>query len=162
MKIFQKYTATLKNYAPTLMNDIPGKVLIAEANLWPEEAAQYFGNGDECHMNYHFPLMPRLYMALQTEDRYPIRDILDQTPSIPESCQWALFLRNHDDLMLSMVTEEERDYLYKVFAQDHGAKINHGIRRRLAPLLNNDRRKIELLNSLLFSLPGHARHLLWR
>jgi len=132
----------------------PGKILIAETNLWPEEAAQYYGEGDECHMNYHFPLMPRLYMALQTEDRYPIIDILEQTPSIPENCQWALFLRNHDDLMLSMVTEEERDYLYKVFAQDHGAKINEGIRRRLAPLLNNDRRKIELLNSLLFSLPG--------
>jgi maltose alpha-D-glucosyltransferase/alpha-amylase len=132
----------------------PGKILIAETNLWPEEAAQYYGDGDECHMNYHFPLMPRLYMAMQTEDRYPIIDILEQTPSIPENCQWALFLRNHDDLMLSMVTEEERDYLYKVFAQDHGAKINEGIRRRLAPLLNNDRRKIELLNSLLFSLPG--------
>lgn len=132
----------------------PGKILIAETNLWPEEAAQYYGEGDECHMNYHFPLMPRLYMALQTEDRYPIIDILEQTPSIPENSQWALFLRNHDDLMLSMVTEEERDYLYKVFAQDHGAKINQGIRRRLAPLLLNDRRKIELLNSLLFSLPG--------
>jgi len=130
------------------------KVLMAETNLWPEEAAEYFGEGDECHMNYHYPLMPRLYMALQTEDTYPIIDILDQTPTIPEGCQWALFLRNHDDLMLSMVTEEERDYLYKVFAQDHGAKINEGIRRRLAPLLGNDRRKIELLNSLLFSLPG--------
>jgi maltose alpha-D-glucosyltransferase / alpha-amylase len=132
----------------------PGKVLIAETNLWPEEAAEYFGEGDECHMNYHFPLMPRLYMALQTEDNYPIIDILEQTPPVPDNCQWALFLRNHDDLMLSMVTEEERDYLYKVFAQDHGAKINEGIRRRLAPLLDNDRRKIELLNSLLFSLPG--------
>lgn len=132
----------------------PGKILLAETNLWPEEAAEYFGKGDECHMNYHFPLMPRLYMALQTEDRYPIIDILEQTPKIPEDCQWALFLRNHDDLMLSMVTEEERDYLYKVFAQDHGAKINRGIRRRLAPLLGNDRRKIELMNILLFSLPG--------
>lgn len=132
----------------------PGKILIAETNLWPEEAALYYGEGDECHMNYHFPLMPRLFMALQTEDRYPIIDILEQTPSIPDTCQWALFLRNHDDLMLSMVTEEERDYLFKVFAKDHGAKINAGIRRRLAPLLSNDRRKIELLNSLLFSLPG--------
>jgi len=132
----------------------PGKVLIAETNLWPEEAAQYFGEGDECHMNYHFPLMPRMFMALQTEDRYPIIDILEQTPPVPENCQWALFLRNHDDLMLSMVTEEERDYLYKVFAQDHGAKLNEGIRRRLAPLLKNDRRRIELLYSLLFSLPG--------
>ncbi|MCI5081999.1 MAG: maltose alpha-D-glucosyltransferase, partial [Saprospiraceae bacterium] len=132
----------------------PGKILIAETNLWPEEAAQYYGKGDECHMNFHFPLMPRLFMALQTEDRYPIIDILEQTPAIPENSQWALFLRNHDDLMLSMVTEEERDYLYKVLAQDHGSKINQGIRRRLAPLLGNDRRMIELLNSLLFSLPG--------
>jgi maltose alpha-D-glucosyltransferase/alpha-amylase len=146
-----EYLKSLRKYVD---QKHPGKVLVAETNLWPEEAAEYFGEGDECHMNYHFPLMPRLYMALQTEDRYPIIDILEQTPSIPESCQWALFLRNHDDLMLSMVTEEERDYLYKVFAQDHGAKINDGIRRRLAPLLSNDRRKIELLNSLLFSLPG--------
>ncbi|MFT5165903.1 MAG: maltose alpha-D-glucosyltransferase/alpha-amylase [Saprospiraceae bacterium] len=130
------------------------KIILAETNLWPEDAAEYFGKGDECHMNFHFPLMPRLYMALQTEDRYPIIDILEQTPAIPENCQWALFLRNHDDLTLSMVTEEERDYLYKVYAQDHGAKINDGIRRRLAPLLGNDRRKIELLNNLLFSLPG--------
>ena len=144
----------LKELRKYVEGKYPGQVLIAETNLWPEEAAQYFGEGDECHMNYHFPLMPRLYMALQTEDRYPILDILEQTPPIPENCQWALFLRNHDDLMLSMVTEEERDYLYKVMAQDHGAKINEGIRRRLAPLLDNDRRKIELLNSLLFSLPG--------
>ncbi|MCB9285523.1 MAG: maltose alpha-D-glucosyltransferase [Lewinellaceae bacterium] len=132
----------------------PGKVLIAETNLWPEDAVTYFGEGNEFHMNYYFPLMPRLYMALQTEDRYPVIDILEQTPALPENCQWLLFLRNHDDLTLEMVTEEERDYLYKVFAQDHGAKINKGIRRRLAPLLSNDRRKIELLNSLLFSLPG--------
>lgn len=132
----------------------PGRILIAETNLWPEDAAQYYGEGDECQMNYHYPLLPRLYMSLQTEDTYPIIDILEQTPAIPDSAQWALFLRNHDDLMLSMVTEEERDYLYKVFAQDHGAKINQGIRRRLAPLLGNDRRKIELLYNLLFSLPG--------
>ncbi len=132
----------------------PGRILVAETNLWPEDAAAYYGEGDECHMNFHFPLMPRLYMALQTEDRYPIIDILEQTPAIPENAQWTLFLRNHDDLTLKMVTEEERDYLYKVYAQDHGAKINEGIRRRLAPLLSNDRRKIELLNSLLFSLPG--------
>lgn len=145
------YLKELRHYVD---QNHPDKILLAETNLWPEEAAQYYGQGDECHMNYHFPLMPRLYMALQTEDRYPIIDILQQTPSIPENCQWALFLRNHDDLMLSMVTEEERDYLYKVFAQDHGAIINEGIRRRLAPLLSNDRRKIELLNSLLFSLPG--------
>ncbi len=146
-----EYLRSLREYVD---RKHPGKVLVAETNLWPEEAAEYFGEGDECHMNYHFPLMPRMFMALQTEDRYPIIDILEQTPPIPESCQWALFLRNHDDLMLSMVTEEERDYLYKVFAQDHGAKLNEGIRRRLAPLLNNDRRRIELLYSLLFSLPG--------
>ncbi len=132
----------------------PGKILLAETNLWPEGAAEYLGKGDECHVNYHYPLMPRLYMSLQAEDRYPILDIFEQTPDIPDTCQWALFLRNHDDLTLSMVTEEERDYLYKVFAQDNGAKINEGIRRRLAPLLGNDRRKIELLNSLLFALPG--------
>ena len=137
------------------LNDIyPDKILIADTNQWPEDAAAYFGEGDECHMNYHFPLMPRLYMALQTEDAYPIVDIMEQTPAINDASQWALFLRNHDDLTLSMVTEEERDYMYKMFAQDHGAKINEGIRRRLAPLLGNDRRKIELLNSLLFSLPG--------
>ena len=146
-----RYLKSLRKYVD---EKHPGKILMAETNLWPEDAAQYFGQGDECHMNYHYPLMPRLYMALQTEDRYPIRDILEQTPAIPENAQWALFLRNHDDLMLTMVTEEERDYLYKVFAQDHGAKINEGIRRRLAPLLSNDRRKIELLCSLLFSLPG--------
>ncbi len=137
------------------MNDTyPDKILIADTNQWPEDAASYFGDGDECHMNYHFPLMPRLYMALQTEDSYPIVDIMEQTPPVTESSQWALFLRNHDDLTLSMVTEEERDYMYKMFAQDHGARVNEGIRRRLAPLLGNDRRKIELLNSLLFSLPG--------
>ncbi|MCB0676469.1 MAG: maltose alpha-D-glucosyltransferase [Saprospiraceae bacterium] len=144
----------LKSLRAYVGKNHPGKILLAETNLWPEEAAQYFGEGDECHLNYHFPLMPRLYIALQTEDRYPIIDILEQTPKIPDTCQWALFLRNHDDLMLAMVTEEERDYLNKVFAQDHGAIINKGIRRRLAPLLDNDRRKIELLNSLLFSLPG--------
>jgi maltose alpha-D-glucosyltransferase / alpha-amylase len=132
----------------------PGKILLAETNLWPEEAAEYLGQGDQCHLNYHYPLMPRMYMALQTEDRYPIIDILDQTPPIPETTQWALFLRNHDDLTLSMVTEEERDFLYKALAQDHSARINEGIRRRLAPLLGNDRRKLELMYLLLFSLPG--------
>jgi maltose alpha-D-glucosyltransferase/alpha-amylase len=144
----------LKELRTYVEQKYPDRILIAETNLWPEEAAQYYGKGDECHMNFHFPLMPRLFMALQTEDRYPIIDIMEQTPEIPDNCQWALFLRNHDDLMLSMVTEEERDYLYKVLAQDHGAKVNQGIRRRLAPLLGNDRRMIELLNSLLFSLPG--------
>jgi maltose alpha-D-glucosyltransferase/alpha-amylase len=116
--------AFLKRLRSYVDKNHPGKILMAETNLWPEEAAEYYGEGDECQMNYHYPLMPRLYMAMQTEDRYPIIDIMAQTPAIPETCQWALFLRNHDDLMLSMVTEEERDYLYKVFAKDHGAKIN--------------------------------------
>ncbi len=132
----------------------PGVVFLAEANMWPEDSASYFGDGDECHMNYHFPVMPRMFMALQMEDRYPITDIFAQTPDIPESCQWAIFLRNHDELTLEMVTDEERDYMYKTYAKDARARINLGIRHRLAPLLNNSRKKIELLNSLLFSLPG--------
>jgi maltose alpha-D-glucosyltransferase/alpha-amylase len=130
------------------------RMFLAEANQWPEDAAAYFGAGDECHMNFHFPLMPRLFMALRMEDRYPILDILQQTPAIPENCQWALFLRNHDELTLEMVTDEERDYMYRVYAHDPQMRLNLGIRRRLAPLLGNDRRKIELLNGLLFSLPG--------
>ncbi len=132
----------------------PNRMLLAEANQWPEDAASYFGDGDECHMNFHFPLMPRLFMAARMEDRFPIRDILDQTPEIPEGCQWGLFLRNHDELTLEMVTDEERDYMYRVYAEDTTARINLGIRRRLAPLLQNNRRQIELLNSLLLSLPG--------
>ncbi|WP_207510596.1 maltose alpha-D-glucosyltransferase [Longitalea luteola] len=132
----------------------PGTVLLAEANMWPEDSASYFGEGDECHMNYHFPVMPRMFMALQMEDRYPITDIFDQTPAIPPTCQWAIFLRNHDELTLEMVTDEERDYMYKVYAKDPKARINLGIRHRLAPLMENNREKIELLNSLLFSLPG--------
>ena len=132
----------------------PGILLLAEANMWPEDSAAYFGDGDECHMNYHFPIMPRMFMALRMEDRYPITDILDQTPEIPETCQWGIFLRNHDELTLEMVTDEERDYMYKVYTKDPLAKINLGIRHRLAPLLDNDRRKIELMNHLLFSLPG--------
>src|SRR5690606_26352940 len=130
------------------------RVLLAEANQWPEDAVTYFGNGDECHMSFHFPVMPRLFMSLHMEDRFPIMDILQQTPPIPESCQWALFLRNHDELTLEMVTDEERDYMYRVYAIDAKARINLGIRRRLAPLVGNDRRRIELLNALLFSLPG--------
>lgn len=130
------------------------KLLLAEANMWPEDSAAYFGDGDECHMNYHFPIMPRMFMAVKMEDRYPIIDIIDQTPDIPEACQWAIFLRNHDELTLEMVTDEERDYMYKVYSQDPKAKINVGIRRRLAPLLDNNRSKIELMNVLLFSLPG--------
>ena len=122
--------------------------------MWPEDSAAYFGDGDECHMNYHFPIMPRMFMAVKMEDRYPIMDIIDQTPDIPDSCQWAIFLRNHDELTLEMVTDEERDYMYKVYSKDPKAKINVGIRRRLAPLLDNNRNKIELMNVLLFSLPG--------
>jgi maltose alpha-D-glucosyltransferase/alpha-amylase len=132
----------------------PGKVLLAEANQWPEDVSAYFGDGDECHMAYHFPLMPRIYMAIAQEDRFPIADILRQTPEIPPNCQWALFLRNHDELTLEMVTDVERDYLWSTYANDPRARINLGIRRRLASLMDNDRRKIELMNSLLFSFPG--------
>jgi maltose alpha-D-glucosyltransferase/alpha-amylase len=131
-----------------------GKLLLAEANQWPEDVQEYFGRGDECHMAYHFPLMPRIYMAIAQEDRFPITDILRQTPDIPASCQWALFLRNHDELTLEMVTDVERDYLWSTYANDPRARINLGIRRRLAPLMDNDRRKIELMNSLLLSFPG--------
>jgi maltose alpha-D-glucosyltransferase/alpha-amylase len=130
------------------------RMLLAEANQWPEDAAAYFGTGDECHMAYHFPVMPRLYLAIRTEDRLPIVDVLAQTPPIPAACQWALFLRNHDELTLEMVSDEERLYLYRAFAQDPEARVNLGIRRRLAPLLGNDRRRIELMNALLCSLPG--------
>jgi maltose alpha-D-glucosyltransferase / alpha-amylase len=130
------------------------RMLLAEANQWPEDAAAYIGAGDECHMNFHFPIMPRMYMAMHMEDRFPILDILAQTPQLPDPGQWALFLRNHDELTLEMVTDEERDYMYRAYAQEPPMRINLGIRRRLAPLCNNDRRKMELLNGLLFSLPG--------
>jgi maltose alpha-D-glucosyltransferase/alpha-amylase len=130
------------------------RIFIAEANQWPEDAAAYFGEGDESHMVFHFPLMPRLFMAIRQEDRLPILDILAQTPPAPPECQWALFLRNHDELTLEMVTEEERLYMYHVYASEAEARVNLGIRRRLAPLLGNDRRRIELMNALLFSLPG--------
>ena len=130
------------------------RVLLAEANQWPEDVLQYFGAGDECHMAFHFPLMPRIYMAVATEDRHPIADIMRQTPDIPETCQWAVFLRNHDELTLEMVTDRERDYLWNYYAADRRARLNLGIRRRLAPLMENDRRKIELLNALLISMPG--------
>ncbi|MBX3746134.1 MAG: maltose alpha-D-glucosyltransferase [Verrucomicrobiae bacterium] len=132
------------------------RMLLGEANQWPEDAVAYFGGGrgDECHMAFHFPLMPRLFMALRMEDRTPIVDILEQTPAIPETAQWALFLRNHDELTLEMVTDEERDYMYRMYAHVQMARLNLGIRRRLAPLLGNDRKRIELLNALLFSLPG--------
>jgi maltose alpha-D-glucosyltransferase/alpha-amylase len=132
----------------------PNKVLLAEANQWPEDVQQYFGSGDECHMAYHFPLMPRIYMAIAQEDRFPITDIMRQTPEIPANCQWAMFLRNHDELTLEMVTDAERDYLWSTYAADPRARINLGIRRRLAPLMDNDRRKIELMNSILLSMPG--------
>ncbi|MEW6570826.1 MAG: maltose alpha-D-glucosyltransferase [Nitrospirota bacterium] len=135
-------------------NKFSNRMLLAEANQWPEDAINYFGDGDICHMAFHFPLMPRIFMSLWMEDRFPIIDIFEQTPSIPDICQWALFLRNHDELTLEMVTDEERDYMYKVYARDPTARINLGIRRRLAPLLGNHLRKIELMNILLFSLPG--------
>jgi maltose alpha-D-glucosyltransferase/alpha-amylase len=132
----------------------PDRMLLAEANQWPEDVLQYFGAGDECHMAFHFPLMPRIYMAVATEDRHPIADIMRQTPDIPDNCQWAVFLRNHDELTLEMVTDRERDYLWNYYAADRRARLNLGIRRRLAPLMENDRRKIELLNALLISMPG--------
>ena len=132
----------------------PGRMLLAEANQWPEDAVDYFGTGDECHMAFDFPVMPRIFMALWMEDRYPIIDIVGQTPAIPESCQWAIFLRNHDELTLEMVSDEERDSMYRAYARDSKARINLGIRRRLAPLMQNNRRKMELINFLLFSFPG--------
>ncbi|HKR28461.1 MAG TPA: maltose alpha-D-glucosyltransferase, partial [Acidobacteriaceae bacterium] len=131
-----------------------GRMVLAEANQWPTDVRPYFGDGDECHMAFHFPLMPRIYMALRQEDRLPITDIMAQTPDIPETCQWGLFLRNHDELTLEMVSDDERDYMYLAYSADPRMRINIGIRRRLAPLLDNNRRRIELLNSLLFSFPG--------
>ncbi|MGZ8154012.1 MAG: maltose alpha-D-glucosyltransferase, partial [Burkholderiales bacterium] len=130
------------------------KLLLAEANQWPEDVREYFGNGDECNMAYHFPLMPRMYMAIAQEDRYPVVEIMQQTPDIPETCQWAIFLRNHDELTLEMVTNKERDYMYRMYAADPRARINLGIRRRLAPLMENDMDTVKLMNSLLLSMPG--------
>jgi maltose alpha-D-glucosyltransferase / alpha-amylase len=144
----------LKQLRSYIDSNFENRMLLAEANQWPSDAAQYFGNADECNMAFHFPLMPRMFMAIQMEDRFPIIDILEQTPKIPDSCQWAVFLRNHDELTLEMVTDEERDYMYRVYARDRQSRLNLGIRRRLAPLLGNDRRKIELMNVLLFTLPG--------
>jgi len=132
----------------------PGRMLLAEANQWPEDSVAYFGNGDECNMAFHFPVMPRMFMAVRMEDRLPIVDIMEQTPAIPDTSQWAMFLRNHDELTLEMVTDEERDYMYRAYAHDPQMRINVGIRRRLSPLLGNNRRRIELMNGLLFSLPG--------
>lgn len=150
----------LKKIRAEIDANYPDRMLLAEANQWPEDTQLYFGeshggpNGDECHMAFHFPLMPRMYMALAQEDRFPITDILRQTPEIPANCQWAIFLRNHDELTLEMVTDRERDYLWNYYAADRRARINLGIRRRLAPLVERDRRRVELLNSMLLSMPG--------
>jgi maltose alpha-D-glucosyltransferase / alpha-amylase len=146
--------AILKKVRRSLDDYGPGRMLLAEANEWPEDAQEYFGDGDECHMAFHFPLMPRMYMAIAQEDRFPISDILRQTPEIPANCQWAIFLRNHDELTLEMVTDKERDYLWETYAVDRRARLNLGIRRRLAPLLEHDRNRIELMNMLLLSMPG--------
>ncbi|HKY26483.1 MAG TPA: maltose alpha-D-glucosyltransferase [Pyrinomonadaceae bacterium] len=144
----------LKRLRRSVEERYPEALLLAEANEWPEDLVQYFGDGDEFHMGYNFPIMPRLFMALRQEDRRPIVEILERTPEIPPSCQWGMFLRNHDELTLEMVTDEERDYLYDEYARDPRMRLNMGIRRRLAPLMNNGRRRIELLHGLLFSLPG--------
>ena len=144
----------LKKLRTHIDANFKNRMLLAEANQWPTDSASYFGQGNECHMAFHFPLMPRMFMAVQMEDRFPIVEILEQTPKIPDAAQWAVFLRNHDELTLEMVTEEERDYMYRAYARDKKSRLNLGIRRRLAPLLGNDRRKIELLNVLLFTLPG--------
>lgn len=144
----------LRRIRAALDSTHPGVMLLAEANQWPEDTRDYFGNGDECHMAFHFPLMPRMYMAIAKEDRFPITDIMRQTPEIPDNCQWAIFLRNHDELTLEMVTDAERDYLWNIYAADRRARINLGIRRRLAPLMERDRRRIELMNALLLSMPG--------
>ena len=135
-------------------DEFPGRVLLAEANQWPADVVQYFGDGDECHMAFHFPLMPRIFMAVRRESRFPISEILAHTPPIPANCQWGIFLRNHDELTLEMVTDEERDYMYAEYAKDPRMRANVGIRRRLAPLLENDRNQIELFTALLLSLPG--------
>jgi maltose alpha-D-glucosyltransferase/alpha-amylase len=146
--------AILKEWRRKLDENFPGRMLLAEANQWPADLRPYFGNGDEFHMAFHFPLMPRMFMGLKLEDRKPITEILQQTPEIPPSCQWSLFLRNHDELTLEMVTDMERDYMYDSYAESKTMRLNLGIRRRLAPLLNNDRRRIELMNGMLMSLPG--------
>jgi maltose alpha-D-glucosyltransferase/alpha-amylase len=146
--------AILKRLRAGMDERHPGRMLLAEANQWPSDVRPYFGNGDECHMAFHFPAMPRIWIALRKEDSWPIIDIMEQTPAIPENCQWALFLRNHDELTLEMVTDDERDYMWNEYAIDPRSRINLGIRRRLAPLVDNSRRRIELLTSLLLSLHG--------
>ncbi len=147
-------TSRSKRSAPSSTPNTSNRLILAEANMWPADVRPYFGDGDECHMAFHFPLMPRIYMALRQEDRLPITDIMAQTPPIPDTCQWGLFLRNHDELTLEMVTNDERDYMYLAYSADPRMRINVGIRRRLAPLVDNNRRRIELLNSLLLSFPG--------
>ncbi|MHB1022739.1 MAG: maltose alpha-D-glucosyltransferase [Acidobacteriaceae bacterium] len=146
--------AVIRKIRAAIDADYADRLILAEANQWPSDVLPYFGDGDECHMAFHFPLMPRIYMALRQEDRLPITEIMAQTPEIPESCQWGLFLRNHDELTLEMVTDDERDYMYLAYSSDPRMRVNIGIRRRLAPLVDNNRRRIELLNSLLFSFPG--------
>jgi maltose alpha-D-glucosyltransferase/alpha-amylase len=146
--------AILKDLRRRMDERFPGRILLAEANQWPEDVRPYFGDGDEFHMGFHFPVMPRLYMALKKEDASPIHEIMRRTPAIPDSCQWCVFLRNHDELTLEMVTEEERRFMWQHYAPELRMRLNLGIRRRLAPLLGNDRRKLELLNSILFTLPG--------
>ncbi|MCC7109450.1 MAG: alpha-glucosidase C-terminal domain-containing protein, partial [Deltaproteobacteria bacterium] len=146
----------LKELRARIDQSYPGqaKVLLAESNMWPEDVRPYFGDGDEFHMAFHFPIMPRMFMALRLEDRKPIVEIIERTPSLPAGCQWGLFLRNHDELTLEMVTQIERDYMWDEYARDPVARLNLGIRRRLAPLMDNDRRRIELLTAMLFSLNG--------
>ncbi len=146
--------AFLKRLRAKMEAEYPGRMLLAEANQWPADVRVYFGEGDEFHMGFHFPVMPRLFMGIRREERTPIVEILQQTPEIPETCQWAIFLRNHDELTLEMVTDEERDYMYREYAMDPRMRINVGIRRRLAPLMDNGRRRIELMHALLFTLPG--------
>jgi maltose alpha-D-glucosyltransferase/alpha-amylase len=146
--------AYLKRVRREIDERYPDRVLLAEANQWPDDVVQYFGGGDECHMAFHFPVMPRMFMAMRREEAAPIYEILEHTPRIPETCQWGLFLRNHDELTLEMVTDDERDYMYAEYAKDPRMKLNLGIRRRLAPLLDNGRDEIELMNAILFSLPG--------
>ncbi|MDM0058605.1 maltose alpha-D-glucosyltransferase [Variovorax fucosicus] len=146
--------AVIKKIRTAIDAEYKNRFLLAEANMWPEDVREYFGNGDECHMAYHFPLMPRMYMAIAQEDRDPIVEILQQTPDIPDGCQWAIFLRNHDELTLEMVTSKERDYMYTTYASDMRARINLGIRRRLSPLMDNDKDRIKLMNGMLLSMPG--------
>jgi maltose alpha-D-glucosyltransferase/alpha-amylase len=146
--------AFLKKVRATVDAEYPDRVLLAEANQWPEDVVEYFGDGDECHMAFHFPVMPRMFMAVRREESTPMYEILERTPAIPDSCQWGLFLRNHDELTLEMVTDEERDYMYAEYAKDPRMKLNVGIRRRLAPLLDNGRDEMELMHAIMFSLPG--------